>query len=479
MDGKSILIIDLGTSKVHANIIRIEDGKLLHNVTESYLWVRTDKDRTEILSETIWEAAQAACEKVLAGMSGETELAGITFSWFGAELVTLDENGNEVFPLIVSFDSRAGKEAEELRKKVDPKQEKLIGRGGLTSQSNPAKMLWLRRNDPERFSRIRYIGTIEQYFYLRLGMPLRAERSMLQTLQYHSAEGTILEDVLEASETPGSFLDYPVVEGDGILGELETFGRVKLPGRIPVLYGGHDCILSQLGSGVSPSGNGILGDVSGTYDLMGFFRTREQIGPVQADCANTPVTDVYSYMYGVPAGAILSDRVAGIWGECSGELLTELFEKARFDGMHGGLWELPDWERIRSDRTVLNRYEKMQVFESLVEEITFELRECYEQVCAKNGGAFRAVRIGGGASRSKSWLRLKADLFQVPVELPDNIEVSSMGAAVIAAKVLGYYPDYETALSHMVTVSERYEPQGKERYERLYRSWKDQTGRAA
>ena len=43
MAEKAILVIDLGTSKVHANIISVQTGRLLTNATESYRWLGSEK----------------------------------------------------------------------------------------------------------------------------------------------------------------------------------------------------------------------------------------------------------------------------------------------------------------------------------------------------------------------------------------------------------------------------------------------------
>lgn len=476
MKKKGIFVLDVGTSKVHANIIDLKNGKLLYNDAVSYPWLQPDEKRTEILSEKIWEAAQSVCEKILE-KSADTELAGLSFSWFGAELVTMDLNGDEVFPLIVSFDSRAEEESMELKALIPPERDALVGRGGLTAESNPAKILWLKKNHPDEFKRVRYIGNIAQYFYKKLGLPFCTERSMSQTLQYWEPDGSLMRDIVTASQVPEQMLDYPIVEGDGILGELDCFGRVTLPKKIPVLYGGHDCILSQLGSGVLPAGNEFLGDVSGTYDLMGFFRMKDQMETVDSICCNTPMTNVYSFMYGAPTGAELSGLVSRLWGKCDGAMLTELFSRAHFDGEHGNLWQLPEWEQLKTDPASLSVYGELKVFESIVEEITFGLRKSYQYLCEKNGGSFLAVRVGGGASRSKSWLQLKADVFGTVFEQPDNAEISSMGAAIIAAVVLGEYPDYETAIAHMVHVSESYRPGKQDIYDALFHLWENGTGR--
>ena len=75
MAGKGIFVIDLGTSKVHANLIDPADGKLLCNESVSYPWRHPCAGQGEILSECRWEAAQSACEGMppIYHKSGETE----------------------------------------------------------------------------------------------------------------------------------------------------------------------------------------------------------------------------------------------------------------------------------------------------------------------------------------------------------------------------------------------------------------------
>ena len=63
MAEKAILVIDLGTSKVHANIISVQTGRLLTNATESYRWLGSEKGFVEICAEDIWQrrAPQSRC----------------------------------------------------------------------------------------------------------------------------------------------------------------------------------------------------------------------------------------------------------------------------------------------------------------------------------------------------------------------------------------------------------------------------------
>ena len=76
--------------------------------------------------------------------------------------------------------------------------------------------------------------------------------------------------------------------------------------------------------------------------------------------------------------------------------------------------------------------------------------------------AFRAkpevIRLTGGASRSAVWVQMFADIFQVPVEIPDGSELGALGAAVAAAVACGLYPSYEAAVAAMTRVARRHEP---------------------
>ncbi|MEI7899582.1 MAG: FGGY-family carbohydrate kinase [bacterium] len=73
------------------------------------------------------------------------------------------------------------------------------------------------------------------------------------------------------------------------------------------------------------------------------------------------------------------------------------------------------------------------------------------------------IRLTGGAARSAVWMQLFADVFQVPVEIPDGSELGALGAAITAAVACGLYPSYETAVAAMTRVARRHEPDPERR----------------
>jgi L-xylulokinase len=69
-----------------------------------------------------------------------------------------------------------------------------------------------------------------------------------------------------------------------------------------------------------------------------------------------------------------------------------------------------------------------------------------------------SIRLTGGAARSEVWAQLFADIFQVPVEVPDGTELGALGSAICAAVAAGIYPDYEQACAAMVHIGRSYQP---------------------
>ena len=80
------------------------------------------------------------------------------------------------------------------------------------------------------------------------------------------------------------------------------------------------------------------------------------------------------------------------------------------------------------------------------------------------------VRSLGGGARSRVWNQIKADINQVPLETVTSVEAASLGAAILAGKAVGIFPDITAAVDSMVHVKERTEPDPAQKtvYDRGY-----------
>jgi sugar (pentulose or hexulose) kinase len=68
------------------------------------------------------------------------------------------------------------------------------------------------------------------------------------------------------------------------------------------------------------------------------------------------------------------------------------------------------------------------------------------------------IRMTGGAAHREVWVRMFADCFQIPVEIPTGTELGALGATIAAAVATGIYPGYGEAVSAMTRIARRFEP---------------------
>jgi L-xylulokinase len=72
-----------------------------------------------------------------------------------------------------------------------------------------------------------------------------------------------------------------------------------------------------------------------------------------------------------------------------------------------------------------------------------------------------ALRLAGGAANSALWVRIFADVLELPIETVDSVkELGAQGAAMAAAVSAGLYRDYPEAAAAMVRISPPVLPDG-------------------
>jgi sugar (pentulose or hexulose) kinase len=74
------------------------------------------------------------------------------------------------------------------------------------------------------------------------------------------------------------------------------------------------------------------------------------------------------------------------------------------------------------------------------------------------GVPVRELRSTGGGARSELWLRIKADVLQLPVATVACEETACLGAAVLGAVATGCYGSLEQAVARMARLRGRIEP---------------------
>ena len=157
MEGKNVLVVDFGTSKVRVNLVNTADGSFLDSSAREYQMISSKDGITELDVNEMWDAVVSCVEDVVNSMGKNRKAEAISFSYFGDNLILADFDGNPLTNCILCFDARGKKEAEDINNALT--EEWLIQTIGspYTYMSTGAKILWMKRNNPEIFKISSYL----------------------------------------------------------------------------------------------------------------------------------------------------------------------------------------------------------------------------------------------------------------------------------------------------------------------------------
>jgi sugar (pentulose or hexulose) kinase len=117
--------------------------------------------------------------------------------------------------------------------------------------------------------------------------------------------------------------------------------------------------------------------------------------------------------------------------------------------------------------------ERKHLIRAALENLAFAFKANCLQLEEISQLRLRKVAIGGGLSRSRSLVRILADVLDMPVNSFDVAEVTACGTAMCAAAGAGVYPELITAMKEMRPESRVVDPdpQGAQAYPAIYEKW--------
>lgn len=94
-----------------------------------------------------------------------------------------------------------------------------------------------------------------------------------------------------------------------------------------------------------------------------------------------------------------------------------------------------------------------------LEAIALQTRDVINAMAADSGIPLRSLRVDGGAARNNLLMQIQADLLEVPVVRPHNVETTATGAAYLAGLGCGLWQS-EADLELLWEVDRTFEPSG-------------------
>jgi xylulokinase len=461
--------LDVGTTAVKALAVSPE-GEVLARAEEGYALSAPRPGWAEQDPEEWWRAAQAALRSLAV-----RDVAGIGLSGQMHGLVALDARDRVLRPAILWNDQRTAEECAEIEARLGLERlVALTGNRALTGFTAP-KLLWLRRHEPDVYSRIARVLLPKDYVRLRLaGEHATDVADASGTLLFDVAGRRWSDEVLDALEVPPSWLP-PARESAEVSGTTAD--------GVPVAAGAGDQAAGALGVGVDRPGR--LSVVLGTSGVV-FAALPEY--------AADPEARVHAFCHAVPGGwhamgVMLS--AAGSLAWLRDRVMPEPYERllneaARWPAGTEGLLFAPYLTGERTPHAdpdargafagLSVRHDRGALVRAVLEGVAFGLRDSLDLLAAL-GVHPEAGRVSGGGARSELWLEIVASVLGLPLERTAVEEGSAYGAALLGGVAGGVFADPAEAVAACVRVRETVEPnpawqetyeREHERFRRLY-----------
>ncbi|MDD5414166.1 MAG: FGGY-family carbohydrate kinase, partial [Smithellaceae bacterium] len=118
------------------------------------------------------------------------------------------------------------------------------------------------------------------------------------------------------------------------------------------------------------------------------------------------------------------------------------------------------------------------IIRATLESIAYQTRDVLELMRSECGIDLYELRVDGGACANNFLMQFQSDILDVPVERPEIIETTALGAAYLAGLAVGFWKDQST-IAGKRKVNRRFEPvMDKEKRRTLYAKWKKAVERA-
>jgi xylulokinase len=397
--------------------------------------------------------------------------------------VLLDASGEVVRPALLWNDQRTSEDCDRIRSLVGERRlVQLTGNDALTGFTAP-KLLWVRRQEPQNWSRVAHLLLPKDYLRLRLTGEYATDTA--------DASGTLLLDVgarrwsLEvaaALDLDPSLLPA-LHEGPERTGAVspEAARLTGLTAGTPVVAGGGDQSANAVGVGaVRPSVGALSLGTSGVVFVPTDRPVVEPLGRVHAFCHAVPDTwHVMGVMLSA-AGSLRWYRDTVAPGVDFGSLAAEADEvPAGADGLRF-LPYLTGERTPHADPTARGafvgltvRHGRPHLTRAVLEGVAFGLRDGLELMRTAGVTMPEELRASGGGTRSPLWRQIVADVLGVRLRTTQTVEGAAYGAAILAGVAAGWGRTVPELADRFVRASEvATEPGDVGAYEAAYASFR-------
>lgn len=434
--------VDLGTQGMKTLLVYGETGSVVCKTVENYGLIENLPPGHKEQDPQVWIDAFHKTVKELLSKSGidPRSIRAIGVSGQQHGFVPLDEEGKVIRPAKLWNDTSTAGECEYLTRKLGgiDKVIKLIGNPFLPGYTAP-KILWLKRNEPKNYSRLKHVLLPHDYlnYYLTGNM----------VMEYGDASGTAIMDVrrrvwckkvIDAID-PDLENKLPPLQGSdkpaGVIRKeiAEEFGFRE---DVIVSAGGGDNMMGAIGTG-----NVRKGIVTASFGTSGTIYAYSETpvvdskGEIAAFCDST---NAWLPLLCTMNVTVATEYVRELFN-MTHEDLTKAVEEAPVGA--NGLLLIPYFEGERTPNVPdgtgvffgLNSrtFNKQNIARAAMEGVTLGMNYGLNRM-KELGIKPSEIRLTGGGSKNRAWRQIAADIFNTEVVCIKVDEGAAYGAALQA-----------------------------------------------
>ena len=477
---RCLLGIDVGTTGTKTLLFR-QDGKLLGQSYCGYETKTPGVGRSEQDPNDWWNALVKTVRQVCRDPETAASVAAISLSTQGGTLVPVDENYGSVRPAFVWNDIRCKEECQVFDWELGADTIYQKTGWALEPSQNLMQIRWMKDHEPDLFDKTAYFLSVPDYMSYRLTGIAAIDPSNMGINQLGDIRsGAYDAELLAFAGIRAAQL--PKIQPSGTsIGCLtaEAAAALGLSEQVVLVAGAHDQYAVALGAGACEKDDILIG--TGTCWVV----TRISDQPDFASGLSQSVAaapGMWGSLCALSSGGVCLDWLRksilsdGAGQSPSYEQINE--EVACREAAKDGLFFYPFTGYAR-DGAFFKKgtfagmdlsHDKYHLARAVMEGVAYQILWMLEGFHA----APKTLRLTGGATKSRLWCQMVADMSGLPVTIPETADLGCVGAAILAGVGCGIYEDARQGYARMAIPEETILPDpGRtamyQKQEKLYR----------
>jgi xylulokinase len=457
--------IDVGTSGVKAMVFD-EKGTALCESYRPYA-IQVAPDGTRLLRALeLWNQTKATFAEAVRKTGGDID--AVCSDSFGESFVALDKNDEIVCDPMIFTDNWGEAEYRDAEGKTNA--EEIAGLCGLplSSSYSLSKILYLRDEHPEIYEKTTRILLIQDFINFMLSGQTAADYSTASRTMFFNAHECIWSGALmEKFGLNPQHYSSPSPMGT-VIGTLRKSlaEELGLNDSVKVVVGGHDQPVTAIGAGLRKgSAVNSMGTAECVTPIIGSMLSRRFI--VEHGIPAEPLWEKGKFC------CLLYNNTSGLLIDWFLKTVTDEnpLPYTRFDRnipaeptrimvqpylMGSGTPYMDSIARLAMAGIDYGTT-KYDIYRAILEGLCLDQRLNLDVLSREHITVEEIVVVGGG-SRSRTWLGIKADILQIPVNIPVVREAGALGCAILCTVASGIYGTVEEAAHTMSRIQETIEP---------------------